>query len=207
MVSGCGLYYVCSYSPTDAVLVLSILLDTFGGSFIMQGLTVASQGSVSHQDLAVAIAIQVLWSTVFGAIGSAIASSIWTHTLPVRLTANLSGVLDQNAIDQVYGSIIVARMTEPRDSVRKGKPRSLLMGTLLIWLCSVRRSVGRLAKRSAYCETGYELFLPTLILSFTPLVFHFFMTDYTLDDRHNVVDGETIHVDRRTATTEDGPMA
>ena len=108
------------------MLVLSVLLDIFGGSFIMQGLTVASQGSVPHQDLAVAIAIQVLWSTVSGAVGSAIAASIWTDTLPRRLAANLGGVLDQESIDAAYGSIVVARLTEPRDLVRKCKhPPSL----------------------------------------------------------------------------------
>lgn len=119
LCSGCGLYYICSYRPSDAVLVLSYLLDVSGGAFIMQGLTVASQGSVPHQDLAVAIAIQILWSTVSGAIGSAIASSIWTHTLPQRLAANLGEVLDQESIDAAYGSILVARVTEPRDLVRK----------------------------------------------------------------------------------------
>lgn len=87
----------------------------------MQGLTVASQASVPHQDLAVAIAIQVLWSTISGAIGSAIASSIWTATLPQRLNANLGGLMEQEVIDEVYGSIVVARMTEPRDLVRKCK--------------------------------------------------------------------------------------
>lgn len=83
----------------------------------MQGLTVASQGSVPHQDLAIAIAIQTLWSTTAGAIGSAIASSIWTNNLPQRLAANLGGLLDEDSIAAVYGSIVIARTTEPRDLV------------------------------------------------------------------------------------------
>ena len=45
---------------------------------------------------------------------------------------------------------------------------------------------------AAYYETGHKLFLPTLITSFAPLLFHFYMADYELDERHNAVEDEVV---------------
>jgi hypothetical protein len=61
------------------------------------------------------------------------------------------------------------------------------------------------ADGAAYCETGYKLFLPTLILSFVPLVFHFFMVDYHLDERHNAVEDEIVCVPKKPEPRTDEP--
>jgi hypothetical protein len=48
--------------------------------------------------------------------------------------------------------------------------------------------------------TGYKLFLPTLILSFTPLFFHFSKRDHQLDERHNVIEDEAVRMRGKPAT-------
>ncbi|KAK1920654.1 hypothetical protein DB88DRAFT_475690 [Papiliotrema laurentii] len=74
-------------------------------------------------------------------------------------------------VDEVYGSIVVARITEPRELVIQ-----------------------------SYLETGYKLFLPTLILSFTLLLFHSLVRDHQLDERHNVIEDEAVHIGGKPAT-------
>lgn len=65
------------------------------------------------------------------------------------------------------------------------------------------------ADGKAYLETGYKLFLPTLVISSAPLLFHFFMTEYQLDERHNAVEDEVVHVPTKPAqrSTANTPIA
>jgi hypothetical protein len=55
---------------------------------------------------------------------------------------------------------------------------------------------------AAYYETGHKLFLATLITSFLPLLVHFFMCDYELDDRHNAVEQEIVGAESKGQPVE-----
>lgn len=77
----------------------------------------ATQASVPHQDMAIAIAILGLWTAIGGGVGSAIAGAVWTQRLPAQLEANLGGILNATEIATMYGDIYTARITEPRDLV------------------------------------------------------------------------------------------
>lgn len=57
---------------------VAIVLSNAGGACSVVGTKVASQGSVAHQDLAQTIAQLNLWTLIGGAIGSTIATAVYT---------------------------------------------------------------------------------------------------------------------------------
>ncbi|KAF8198595.1 drug:h+ antiporter [Pholiota molesta] len=68
---------------------------------------VSAQASVPHADVAMVTAVVLLLTEIGGAIGSAIAGSIWTHLMPGRLARYLPALsADQRA--QLFGSITAA---------------------------------------------------------------------------------------------------
>jgi MFS family permease len=106
---------------TTIILVISRIFIGIGGGITIISTQVASQGSVPHSDLAISIAILSLLSSVGGAVGSAIAASIWNKRVPRELEARLGGMYDTTELADIFGSIVVARLTEPRDIVKEGE--------------------------------------------------------------------------------------
>ncbi|KAK1920665.1 hypothetical protein DB88DRAFT_548888 [Papiliotrema laurentii] len=104
-------------------------------------------------------------------------ASAWPLTSRGRRGAG--GFLDQATIHKVYGSIVVARITEPLELAIKSEP--------------FHRSGDVPGNR-------LQAVLPTLILSVTPLLFHFFMRGYQLHKRHNVIEDEVVHIGGEPAT-------
>jgi hypothetical protein len=70
--------------------------------------------------LALVISLLALWGYLGIAIGSAISAAIWTAKLPHNLEKYLGDTLNSTEIADIYGSIIVARLAEPRDLLIKG---------------------------------------------------------------------------------------
>lgn len=136
--SGFGLTVYCRRpDPSTGALVMTQLLISFGGACSVVGSQVAAQASVRHEDMASAIALLSLWTTLGGSIGSAIcectdllflqsqsltfsrrtATALWTSRLPMALAKHLPDVsAEQRAL--IFGSIDVARNSEP--AVRTG---------------------------------------------------------------------------------------
>lgn len=81
----------------------------------------ATQASVPHQDMAIAIAILGLWTSIGGGVGSAIAGAVWTQRLPAQLQANLGEYYNATELATIYGDIYAAQVAEPRDLVIKSK--------------------------------------------------------------------------------------
>jgi hypothetical protein len=106
---------------------MSQILGSAGGGFSVIGSMLAAQASVPHQDTALAISLLNLWTQAGGAVGAAIGASIWTKRLPEALTARLGGIHNATYIDEIYGSIVVARAAEPRDQVIGGESLSFLI--------------------------------------------------------------------------------
>ncbi len=81
-----------------------------GGAFSVLTTQAGSQASVPHSDVATAIAALSLITTVSGAIGNAIAASIWTDKVPRKLARYVLQVpgTNQTLVDGIYGSIVVA---------------------------------------------------------------------------------------------------
>ncbi|KAJ7475679.1 major facilitator superfamily domain-containing protein, partial [Mycena latifolia] len=173
-IIGQGLIFLAvNGNKSDAVLVMSQILTSLGGSFSVIGSQVASQGSVPHQDMGLAIALLSLWTNVGGGIGSAISAAIWNAKLPSNLEKYLGDTLNSTQLADIYGSILVAHVAEPREQVIQ-----------------------------AYDETARAIFLPALILSCVPLLAGCLTTNFYLDTKHNAIEDKGVRL-RDTSETEE----
>lgn len=68
--------------------------------------------------MAIAISPLALWTDISGSIGSAISAAVWSNKLPKNLNKYLG--LNATQIEDLYDSIVVARLAEPRDLVIEG---------------------------------------------------------------------------------------
>lgn len=72
-----GLTYRATLQATDAILVISQVLIGFGGAISVIASYIGVQGSVPHQDMAIATAVLNLWSSIGSSISIAISASVW----------------------------------------------------------------------------------------------------------------------------------
>ncbi|KAJ7178614.1 hypothetical protein C8R43DRAFT_467113 [Mycena crocata] len=174
-IIGQGLIFLAANgNKSDAVLVMSQILTSLGGSFSVIGSQVAVQASVPHQDMALAMSLLSLWTNLGGGIGSAIASAIWNAKLPQNLEKYLGATHNSTEISEIFGSIVVARLAEPRELVIK-----------------------------AYDDTAYMLFLPALVLSCLPLIAGCLTTNFYLGTTHNAIETKEIRLRARDETDEE----
>ncbi|KAJ7032462.1 hypothetical protein C8F04DRAFT_1221920 [Mycena alexandri] len=172
---GQGLTLLAAHgNKTDAVLVMSQILTSLGAAFSIIGSAVALQASVPHQDLALVISLLALWDYLSSAMGNAISAAIWTVKLPQNLDKYLGDALNSTEIAEIYGSIIVARLAEPRDLVIK-----------------------------AYNDTAYYLFLPVLCLSTLSILAACFTTNFYLGTTHNAIESKEVRLRDRSETHEE----
>ncbi|WVQ81948.1 hypothetical protein IAT38_004075 [Cryptococcus sp. DSM 104549] len=160
---GVGLVYYSTKHPTTAVLVCSQVLMGIGGAVSVTSSWVAVQGSVPHQDMGIAVAVLNLWSSVGSSIAIAISSVVWNKEVPAHLEKYLGGTYNSTELASIFGSIYVARLTEPRELVKK-----------------------------AYMESVPNLFLGALIVNFAALGAAFFASNYFLGKSHNSVETDKI---------------
>ncbi|OXG22594.1 siderophore-iron transporter Str1 [Cryptococcus neoformans Tu401-1] len=159
-IIGMGLNYLSvNGNMSDGVIVMSRILISIGGGISVTSSQVACQGSVAHQDMALAMAILSLWTSIGGAIGSAISASVWNKRVPEALTKYLGSTHNSTEIAEIFGSIIIARTTEPRDLVI-----------------------------TAYNEAIRPLYLAALIMSMLSLAFGIFTYDIHLGKNHNAIE-------------------
>ncbi|WWC69773.1 uncharacterized protein I206_103716 [Kwoniella pini CBS 10737] len=166
-ILGMGLNYLSvAGNGSNAVIVSARVFISTGGAISVISSQVAAQASVPHNDLALAASILALWTSVGGAIGSAIAASVWNRRVPMMLEKYVGDYYNQNAtaLAEIFGSIYVARAAEPR--------------ALIV---------------QAYDEAIKPLYLAALLTSFVSLIFGFFTKNYVLDDRHNAVEDTKIN--------------
>ncbi|KAL7419034.1 hypothetical protein Q5752_005870 [Cryptotrichosporon argae] len=158
-----GLTYYSAFNPSTAVLVSSQALSGFGGAVSVICSYIGVQGSVPHQDMAIATAVLNLWASLGSSISIAIASSVWNRRIPAKLEEYLGATHNATELADIFGSIYVARIAEPRDLVKR-----------------------------AYLEGVRGLWLAGLITSFGSLIAAFFVKNYYLDQRHNAVEGDKV---------------
>jgi hypothetical protein len=90
------------------------------GAMSVIGSQVAVQASVPHQDMGLASANLALWTSVGGAIGNAISAAMWNDRLPKNLDKFLSPYYNATELANIFGSISVAQLAEPKDLVEQG---------------------------------------------------------------------------------------
>jgi hypothetical protein len=124
--------------------------------------------------MAIASATLSLWTSIGGSIGSAIAAAIWSNKLPHYLEVHLGSYLNSTQLDDIYSSIVTARLAEPRENVIQ-----------------------------AYQETMKYLALPAFILSIVPIVAGILTTNFYLDTKHNVIEDKEIVIRPAEETDEE----
>lgn len=104
---------------SDAELVATQVLQGLGGGFAAVCSGVGAQASVPHADVAMVIAIVLLWTEIGAGVGGSLAGAIWSGTMPAKLGEYLPR-LSQEERDVLFGDITAVRGRAMDDPVRLG---------------------------------------------------------------------------------------
>lgn len=113
--------YLSTTRPSTAVLVCSQVFTGIGGAIIITASYVAVQASVPHQDMAIAVAVLNLWSSIGSSISIAISATVWNREVPANLEKYVGHIYNATERATIFGSHLIARKTEPRDLIKQGK--------------------------------------------------------------------------------------
>ncbi|KAG9099375.1 hypothetical protein FRC06_005345 [Ceratobasidium sp. 370] len=147
-------------------LVMTQVIQGFGGGFAAVASQVGAQASVPHGEVAIVTAMVLLVTEIGGAIGTAIAGGIWTNTMPKQLEIHLPGVNEATRAT-LFGSITTIAMYPPGDPIREGVIQ-------------------------AYDETMKVMLITATIIAIIPLSLALLMPNYILGDTQNAVEGTTL---------------
>ncbi|KAF2022384.1 MFS general substrate transporter [Aaosphaeria arxii CBS 175.79] len=148
---------------TDAAMIMCQILIGFGGAMSVVGSRVASQASVPHQDVALAISLLSLWSSVGSAIGAAVVAVMWSHEMPKALRQYLPASATEKDVKKLFSN-----MRTVRTAYKFGTPM-------------------REGAVTAYRHALYPCIATALALAFIPLIAACFQTDYFLGKQQNAV--------------------
>ncbi|EXJ68536.1 uncharacterized protein A1O5_08329 [Cladophialophora psammophila CBS 110553] len=104
------------------VIMCQIFIAFAGGTLVICE-QIAVMAAASHQHVAVVIAIEGMFSSVGGAIGSTIATAIWTGNFREKLSTYLPASA-QGDIDSIYGSLVVQSSYPPGTPTREAINRA-----------------------------------------------------------------------------------
>lgn len=163
-VIGMGILLTGKKATNDTgAMVMAMILIGAGGAMSVVGSRVASQASVPHQDVALAISLLSLWSKIGSAIGSAIVAVIWSSQMPNQLREHLPPNATDADVKKLFNNIRAIRTEYPFESpMRQGAIE-------------------------AYRRTLYFCIAPALGLAFIALIAACFQTNYYLGKQQNAV--------------------
>ncbi len=174
-LSGLGLVYLATKNPSDAILVTSQVLVGTGGAISIISSYIGVQGSVPHQDMALATAVLNLISSIGSSITVAISSAVWNKEVPANLERYVGDVYNATGRAEIFGSIYTARLAEPRDLIKE-----------------------------AYMQSTKGLFLAGLIVSFGSIIAGIFARNFYLTSAHNAVEPHKIITMRKAEGEAEG---
>lgn len=143
----------------DVTLVFARILCSLGGAISVISTQVASQGSVAHADMALAMAVLSLWTSLGGSIASAISGAVWNKQVPLHLEKYVGEYFNATERAEIFGSILVARAAEPHDLINR-----------------------------AYTESLRGLYIGALITSMLALIAGLLTKEFYLGQAHNTVE-------------------
>ena len=106
-------------NSSDAELVMTQVLQGLGGGFAAVCSGVGAQASVPHADVAMVIALVLLWTEIGAGVGGSLAGAIWAGTMPGKLAEYLPDVSQEDR-DVLFGNITAIRERPMDDPVRVG---------------------------------------------------------------------------------------
>ncbi|KAF8598531.1 drug:h+ antiporter [Ceratobasidium sp. AG-I] len=146
-------------------LVMTQIIQGFGGGFAAVASQVGAQASVPHSEVAIVTAMVLLVTEIGGAIGTAIAPKS-SNTMPKQLEIHLPGV-NATTRDTLFGSITSIVAYPPGDPIREGVIQ-------------------------AYDETMKVMLIAAVVIAIIPLCLSLMMPDYFLGDTQNAVEGTAL---------------
>lgn len=149
-----------------AELVITQIIQGFGGGIASITTGVGAQASVPHRDVAIVTALVLLVTEIGGVVGNAIAGAIWSNTMPGQLRKNLPFLSDEE-VSTLFGSIITVG-TYPEGSPER-------TGAIL-----------------AYDEVMKRMLIAAVVIAVIPLGLSFFMPNWYLGDVQNAVTEKNI---------------
>ncbi|KAH9912103.1 MFS general substrate transporter [Epithele typhae] len=154
---------------TDASLVWTQVLQGLGGGFAAVCSSVGAQASVPHADVAMVIALVLLWTEIGGGVGGSVAGGIWAAVMPGKLKEKLPELSEAERA-ALFGSITDVRKRPLSHPVRAGVV-------------------------AAYSDTMEIMVVVATVLSVIPLALSFLMPDWYLGDAQNAVEELTVSAD------------
>ncbi|EIW85960.1 MFS general substrate transporter [Coniophora puteana RWD-64-598 SS2] len=146
---------------SDAELVMTQVLQGFGGGLASISAQVGAQASVPHTDVAMVTAVVLLLTEIGGAVGNACAGAIWSNSMPENLAKYLPELSDEQR-KALYGSIT--------DVVKYPRGDPIREGVIL-----------------AYDDTMKTMILIATVLSVIPILLAFIMPNWYLGDAQNAI--------------------
>jgi len=123
--------------------ILAQVLLSIGHAFIIICDEVAAMAAVSHQYIAVILAMEGLFSSIGGAIGSSMSAAIWTSAFPRALAKHLPAK-DLPNIQKIYSSLTAQLSFQIGSDTRIGiqqaysdAQRTLLIPGLVVWIIGI----------------------------------------------------------------------
>lgn len=121
-------------SGTGKLVVLQIFLG-LGGSMSVYSSRTAIQAAVSHQHMAVAYSILMLFSSIGSAIGSAIAAAIWNSKMPTNLRNYMPESVSDQQVFKFFSNLSALR-SYPMGSEIRDSAIEAYVDTMHYLLCS-----------------------------------------------------------------------
>ncbi|KAK4688897.1 MFS transporter, SIT family, siderophore-iron:H+ symporter, partial [Tremellales sp. Uapishka_1] len=163
-----------------ASLVMCQILQGLGGGFAATALQVSAQAAVVHLDVATVTAMVLLITEVGNAVGSAVATGIWTAYMPGQLAKHVP-TTNATLLAELYGSITDITAYAVNDPIRLGAI-------------------------AAYQNVMLRLVLgATIVAIFPPIFCLLFTKDIRLGRAQNAVDGKDL-AGRPTEEVEGAPV-
>jgi hypothetical protein len=85
-------------------IIMCQIFIAFGGGALVICEQIAAMAAASHQQVAVVLAVEGMFSSIGGAIGSSVAAAIWTGVFPKQLAKHLPADSLAN-LTSIYGSL------------------------------------------------------------------------------------------------------
>lgn len=181
-----------STDASSTELVWTQILQGMGGGFAAICSGVGAQAAVPHADLAMVIALVLLWTEIGGGVGGSVAGAIWSGMMPGKLRDYLPA-LSQDERDELFGNITAVRARPMDDPVRQGvvNGASPPHPSSLVFTPPPAFETDRCAPAcatTAYSDTMKRMLIIATALSVIPLVLSLLMPNWYLGDQQNAVE-------------------
>lgn len=116
LATGLLIYFRHPGTPVGYIVMTQIFSAFSGGTLVMAE-QLAAMSAVPHNEVAVVLALEGLFTSIGGSIGQSISGAIWTNLMPGKLLEYLPAEEKGNA-SRIYGSLDV-QLSYPIGSVAR----------------------------------------------------------------------------------------